>query len=107
MPFALFFTAAPKNYALIKCHIVANFGRFTNDDSHTVIDEDALANLGTRVDLDAGEKAVDMGDQPGDEIKPMSVKEMGHPVHLQCMKPRIAGEHLQQRTSRRIAIKYG
>ena len=51
-----------KRHALIEHHVVADLGRLADDDAHAVVDEQALADPRRRVDLDAGQRAVQVGD---------------------------------------------
>ena len=46
-------------------HVLAHLGRLADDDAHPVIDEEARAENGRRVDLDAREKASDVRQEAG------------------------------------------
>jgi hypothetical protein len=43
----------PSVTALVDGAVVADFGRLADDDAHAVVDEDAPANLHSRMNLDA------------------------------------------------------
>src|SRR4051812_6266899 len=53
---AALFPRAAEGDALVHGDIVPDRGGLTNDDTHTVIDEDALTDPGTGVNLDAGDE---------------------------------------------------
>ena len=62
-----------QRHALIDLHVVADHGRFTNDDAGAVVDEEILADRGTRMDIDArdavGVFGHDARDQRNAELK--------------------------------------
>ena len=45
---------AAEGYAVIDQNIVADYSGFTNDNAHSVVDDQTAANLGPRVNFDAG-----------------------------------------------------
>ena len=47
-------TYTAERYAVVKRHIVANFGKLADDYAHAVVDEEPLADLRGRVDFDTG-----------------------------------------------------
>src|SRR5947207_1759720 len=48
---------ATQSDALIQQNVIPYFGGFTNDNTHAVVNKQALTNLCARMNLDAGEKA--------------------------------------------------
>ena len=44
--------------ALVEVAVIADLRRFADDDAHAVVDEEALADFGARMDLDAGNRPV-------------------------------------------------
>ena len=54
---ALFPGGAAQGHAMVERAVVADFGGFADHHTHAVIDEEAPADLGARMDLDAGQKA--------------------------------------------------
>ena len=55
MPLAGFHARAAQRYAMEEEYVVADLYRFSNDDTHAVIDEAAPSNLGCRVNFNSGE----------------------------------------------------
>ena len=55
--FAAFFASTTKRHALVNEGVIANNCRFTDDYSHPMIDEYALANCRARVNLNARKKS--------------------------------------------------
>ena len=60
---------AAQGHALVEVAVVADLRRLADDDAHAVVDEEALADLGAGVDLDAGEEAADVRDEPGGQTQ--------------------------------------
>src|ERR1043165_2204865 len=58
-------TGAAEGDALVEHDVVADFGSFTDDHAHTVIDEEAAADDGAGMDFDAGEKAREVHEAAG------------------------------------------
>ncbi|MNP33964.1 hypothetical protein D3C76_1272280 [compost metagenome] len=57
MALALLFTRSAKSYSLIQYHIVTDFAGFPDDDTHTVVNKQPVADNRSRVNLNAGKKA--------------------------------------------------
>src|SRR5580700_3198007 len=55
-----FLARATEGYPLVERYVVADDRSFTNDDAHAVIDEEAAADLGARMNLDAGDQPPDL-----------------------------------------------
>jgi len=60
-----------------------------------MVNEEPAADLRARMDLDAGEKAPDLGKQPANERDAMPVEEMRHAVIPESVEPRIGENHLE------------
>jgi hypothetical protein len=60
-----------------------------------VIDEETPADLGAGMDLNTGEKPIDMGDKSCREIPATAPEGMGDPVQPEGMESRVAGDDLQ------------
>ena len=80
MTFAVLLTGTSQSHALIHCHIVADNGGLTDDDTVTVIDEKSLADLCTGMDLDAGLAHAPLGDIPRPEVMSAQVQLMRQSV---------------------------
>jgi hypothetical protein len=56
MPFALFHAHTAKCDAMVEGDSIPDFSRFTDDNTHAVINEQPFADFGTRMDFNAGEE---------------------------------------------------
>ena len=45
-----------------------------------MVDEESPADAGSRVNLDPGQEAAEMGEQPAEEAEPMPPQEIGYPM---------------------------
>src|SRR5262249_50217387 len=66
-----------ERYALIECNIIANLGGLADHYTHPMIDEHALADVRSRMNLDAGQDPPHMGyeaagEEPAVPPQPMS-----------------------------------
>ena len=50
---------------LVHGDVVADRSGLTDDDAHTMVDEDSLTNSGSRVNLDPGDRPIQLGQQAG------------------------------------------
>src|SRR5258706_2347146 len=85
--------------------LVADCRRLADHDAHAVIDEDAPADGGPRMDLDAGEEADPVRDEarePGKAHRPQRVREA---VQLQRVEARIARDHFPHAARGGIAFE--
>jgi hypothetical protein len=57
MPFTALLPGSTQCDTLVQGHVVADNARFSNDHSHTVINEEALSDFRSRVYFNASEKA--------------------------------------------------
>ena len=62
VPLAVLLAGAAERDALVERDVVADDRRLADDHAHAVVDEEALADGGAGVDLDAGEEARDLGE---------------------------------------------
>src|SRR5690349_4756715 len=69
-----------KGYRLIKPHVLANDGGFSNDHACAVIDEKAPADLRARMNFNAGRRMSDFGDHAGNQRSAQAMQLMGEPV---------------------------
>ena len=54
---------AAERHALVHRHVLADLGGLADHDAHAVVDEQPVADLGRRMDLDPGQRARDVGQQ--------------------------------------------
>ena len=59
---------AAQRHAVIQRDIVADLGGLADHDAGAMIDEEALADLRRRMDVDIGQKTAEPGQQPGREL---------------------------------------
>ena len=60
---------AAERHMLIDRHVIADLGAFANH-AKAMVEEETLADFRARMDVDAGQEAREMVDQPRDEIEP-------------------------------------
>jgi hypothetical protein len=70
-----------------------------------MVDEHMVADVRSRMDLDAGQPARDIRYKPRQPAKPAAPARMRKSVQCQGMQARVAGQHLPARTSRRVALE--
>ena len=63
MAFAYIFARSAERYTLIDGTVVADLGGFADNNAHAVVDEQAAADFGTRMNLNTREKAAELGDK--------------------------------------------
>jgi len=90
-----FLSRSSQRHALIERAIVPDNRRLANNDTHPVVNEEPAADLRTRMDLDAGEKAPDLGEQSGNEWNAVSVEKMRHAIVPQSVEPGIGENYLE------------
>src|SRR5215469_8412155 len=103
--FAGFVAGATQGYALVEENVVADFGGLSNDDAHTVIDEEAAADRSARMDLDTCKEAADLGDDARRERNAPAVQLMRQPVREDGVKTGIAEKDLDDTFRGRILAK--
>jgi hypothetical protein len=64
--------------------------RLADYDPHSVVNKEARTEAGSRVNLDAGQETVDMGDEPTDEQKPPHPEPVSESLKPQGVNPGIA-----------------
>jgi len=84
---------------------VADHGRLADDDAHAVVDEDALADDGAGVDLDAGEPAADVRDEAPQPLEAMVPAPVRRALQPDRMQTRITGDDLPGAACRRVAVE--
>ena len=83
--------------------VVPHLGGLADDDAHTVVDDEAAADLGPGVDLDARPEAAPLGDEAGQKFQVMTVEKMGDAVVNGGVYAGIEQENLQLAPGRRVA----
>lgn len=78
MPFPGIFSRSSKGYFVEKYEPVAEFGRFSDDDRHSVVDETATPEFRSRVNVDSRDDAGYHVDYACHETEVFQIERMGH-----------------------------
>ena len=108
VPLAVAHRLAAERRAVEQHHVVADLGGLADDDAHAVVDEQPPAEPGAGVDLDAGDRPRELGDQPRGQpqagLVPHPVRQ---PVHPDRVHARVAEGDLGERPGRGVAVPGG
>ena len=107
MALALIQTHSAQGNALINSTIIANDSSFTDDNTAAMINENAMPQLCTGMNLDQGKKSGNLRDETRDKKHMMLIKPMGKPMPDQRMDPLIKQQHFQCAPRCRIPLLYG
>jgi hypothetical protein len=102
MPLACVLARSAQRHALIDRHVVSDFSRLPDDDSHAVVDETSLSDHGTGVNFYACKKPRKLREHSGKQLALMIVQPMRGSVQHLCPNARIAEQDLQTVSGRRI-----
>ena len=80
-------------------------GRFADDDARAVVDEEMIADLRARVDVDAGGGMGQFGHHPRGERDALPVEQVRQPMVDHRPDARVADEHLVLAAGSRIALE--
>ena len=94
-----------KGHRLVEAHVAADDRRLADDDACAVIDEESLADLSARVDVDAGLGMGDLGDDPRQKRRPEPVEFMRQTVAHHRRDARKAKDDLVDAVRRRIELE--
>ena len=83
--------------------VVSHLGSLADDDSHAVVNDQAAAQLGPRVNLDPRPEPAPLGHQPGQEFQVVHIEEMGQTVIEHRVDAGIEQKDLQTAPGRRIS----
>ena len=84
----------PQGHRLIEANPLTNDGGLANDDPGTVINEKAGTDLGTGVNIDAGQGMRDFSNHAGNQRQPKQVQFMRQPMIDHRSNARIANQNL-------------
>ena len=93
--------------ALVQQAVVADLRRLADDDAHAVVDDQAVADGGTGVDLDAGPEPAPLGHAPGQEKPVVDIQPMGQPVIEDGVDAGVQEKDLQLAAGRGVAALIG
>jgi hypothetical protein len=80
---------------VVEIAVVSDLGGLAHDNTHAVIEHDAPAELGRRVDLDAREEAREVRDHAPQEPQPVRPQPVREPVPELRVQPWIAEQHFE------------
>ena len=80
MALAHVLAGAAQGHAVVNQAVIADLCRLADDDTHAVVNDQTLADLGAGMNLNAGTVAAALGDQPGQKFQPMLITPVGFPV---------------------------
>ena len=107
MALAVLLAGAAQRHALVHRHVVADYGGFTDDHPHGVVDEQPPSQLRAGVNINAGEEAGDLREQPRQQAQLHAPEGVGEALNPDCPQSWVAGENLDPRTSGRITLEHG
>ena len=103
MALALVLAGAAQGDAVVDEAVIPHLGGLADDDAHAVVDDQAAADLGTGVDLNARPEPAPLGDGPGQKLHLMTVTEMGRPMIDRGVDAGIEKKDLQLAPGCRVA----
>ena len=92
---ALVLAGAAQGDAVVDEAVVPHLGGLADDDAHTVVDDQALADGGAGMDLDARAVPGDLGVQPGQKAAVVPPEPVAHPVKDHRVDALVEEEDLQ------------
>ena len=90
---------------MIEGAIVADLRGLADHHAHAVVDEHPSADGSAGVDLDAGEEARDVRNEPSQPLETGQPEHVGETVEGKSVEARIAGEHLPHRSCGGVAVE--
>ena len=87
--------------------MAADDGGLADDDAHPVVNDQAAAELGAGVDLNAGDVAGQLGVQAGQEGKVVTVEPVGDAVEDDGVDAGVEEKDLQLAAGGRVALLIG
>jgi len=90
---------------MIQEHIIPDDGGLAYHDAHAMVDEKATPDLGTGVNLYAGDEPAELRHKTRKKLEVPAPQSMGEPVEPERMQARI-GEHFQEVAGCRVFRKY-
>src|SRR5262245_28827586 len=106
MALALVPGRASKCDAVVERAVVGDLGGLSDDDAHAVVDEEAPADGGARMDLDAREPARQMGREPRKPLEARLPQAVGESVEQHGVETRVASDYFPRIPGRRITLEH-
>ena len=89
---------------MVKRAIITHFGRFTNHNTHPVVNEDATADLGTRVNFNPRQKAPRVRKNTGSRQPTLNPTPPRHTMNHDRMETGISKNHFPTRMRGRVFL---
>ena len=105
MAFACFLTRTAEGYVLVDCAVVTDNRGFTDDNAHSVVNKQTLADFCARVNFDTRFVAASLGNPAGYELVIMIKKPVCAAVTADCLKARVEEENLCLAPCGRVAVQ--
>ena len=104
MALAGILAGAAQGNAVVDGAVITDFCRFAEHDAHTVVNEQPVADLGTGVDLDAGQVAGQLADEARQEETLVTVQKMCNFVRYQHMETGVQNDDLRHIACSRVLV---
>ncbi|MNL47118.1 hypothetical protein D3C87_1698850 [compost metagenome] len=106
MTFPFFFTRSPKRDSLIDNHIITDLTGLPDDDTHSVVNKQTVADGCPRMNFNTGHKSANLGNDAG-KCKPSPfVKRVSYPVCPNGMKSSVGEDNLKPAAGCGIVVEY-
>lgn len=105
VPFACFLAGASQGHPLVEGNIISDLRSLADDGTHPVVNEESPADSCAWMNLNAGEVAVDLGNEPGGHAKPTGPKPVRQTMGDDRVEAGIKQQHLERAAGRRIALQ--
>src|SRR5215217_1585175 len=87
MPLAALLSRPTQRDSLVHRDVITDRGGLTNDDAHTMVDEDTLADSGSGVNLDPGDRSIQLGQQAGGKKETCAPQPVRYAVQRDGVEP--------------------
>ena len=103
---AVILASASQGDPLIQQTVIPHFSGFTDHNTHAVIDEDALPDGCSRMDLNTGDASTDLTEQPCGQLQRQArtPESMTEPMQGQSLKTGVAEQDFKQSTSSGVSL---
>jgi len=95
---------AAQGDTLIERHVITDFGRLADDHAGGVVYEHALAEHGSRMDVDPCEQARQLRARPRQELEVVLPQPVADAVAPDGVDARVADRDLERRARSRVAV---
>ena len=107
MPLAALLPRPTQRHSLVHGDVVADRRGLADDDAHAVVDEDALADPGSRMNLDPGDRPAQLGQQTGGKEETLAPQPVRDAVERDGMQSGRGQNRLDRRAGGRVTLPDG